>query len=358
MGEKHKKNNLKNIFILVLSMAILVLGILFAFRNSIMDAIVRWNDKGYDATYHEGNTEVAMENALVRATESSGGDPISDAAKSCEGTIFYGDIGYLIKGALKNTSAKVIYDNLPDTIALVHYGDQLERLGDSPRFRPLTGYGERHPLTVYLKLVAQGDVELLRLLPNRQGMLEVADPCDFDLQYGYYFDPDVDAERDTPIAIKKTLIAYLKTGEGAGLGFVNDRRNKEQVYRLALFSGRLQASKKRKSDLAVILTKQDDTGNTQERILVVGYDEESDEAKIMFNEAFYSSKLLIDIYGQPGDQPEVAGSLAKFITPATQLIEVKSNNGHAIYLYYDAEFDTMKREVFSEYVGTGEIEYK
>lgn len=351
MEETHKKNNGKNIVILILCLTILVLSSLFVFWRPVMDVLAHWNNSDYNKDYDSESSEVAMADAMTEAVESPGGYPIADAATGCDGAVFYGDTGYLVKGALLRAAAKAGYDNLPDTLALIHYGDQLEPVGKGNNilFKPLRAYDENHPLKTYLQLVAQEDVELLRLLPNRQRELEVVDVCDFHSRYGDYFDPDVSVERETPIAIKKALIAYLRTQEGAGFDLVKDRRNKEQVYRLSRFCGSGETAQKRKRDLAVILTKTNDEGRVQERMLVLGYDERTDEGKIIFNEAFYSGKLLIQVYGAATDLPEEARSLAKFVSPSRQLVGVKRSDGDTMYLYYDDEFDAMKRQVFPKY---------
>src|SRR5690606_28103967 len=104
-----------------------------------------------------------------------------------------------------------------------------------------------------------------------------------------------------------------------------------------------------KMELAVILTEQNAEGSTRERILIVGYNEGSGYGRILFNEPFYSSKLLINVYDNPADLSDTAWSLAKFITPGRQLIEVKDNHGETIYLYYDEEFDVMVRKAFPGY---------
>src|SRR5690606_39552485 len=112
---------------------ILIVSALVVFTHRFHDQIYTffWHNSSYSSAY-DGvmETAVAVEAAEETVDELAVDDgffyaePV-DAVSSCEETFFYGDTGYLVKGALYDTTARAAYDKLPDTIALLHYGDQL-----------------------------------------------------------------------------------------------------------------------------------------------------------------------------------------------------------------------------------------
>ena len=367
METPNKRNKWKNVIIVLMCSGILLVSALVVFTDEFKDGIHNffWYESLNTTAYNGvGQTEVALEAVEETVDELAVDDgffyadgEMADAVSSCEDIFFYGDTGYLVKGALYDATASAAYYKLPDTVALLHYGDQLGQatsvsetaVGTFIYGLPMQHYGENHPATLYRKLAEQKKVEFLKLLPNRRGKLEVADKCDFDYQYSKYFDPKISAQRNTPLPIKKALIDYFDSSEGDDYQFVADRRKEEQVYRLDNFTGINPFTQKPTRSLATVLTEKDSDGSFRERILVVGYDAGSEEGEILYNEAFYDTKLLINVYDRPISLPEEAWSLARFITPSKKLIQVKTDEGSSIYLYYDDDFDTMVRKVFSEY---------
>ncbi len=339
-----KKVDKKNVAIVLLSLIILGSAGYYLFGHEVERLVHRWqNPHMYDSE----------ETADQSAAEYYGHPEVADAVYSCERLYFYGDMGYMTKGSLLDQTAAAAYSRIPDTLLLIHYGEEIqqtEQKGVSfyetkARFSPVKIYPDNPPLTTYLRLAEQGKVEYLKLSPNKRGSLEVEDECDFRNEYANYFDPDVSWQRDTPLAIKEVLLEFFKSNEGSSFAFVNDRRNTAQVYRLASFTGLNQYTDQPKQELAVVLSEKNSTGNVRERIIVIGFDD-ANKGRILFNEVFYS-KILFTVYKDPYALPKEAVSLAAYAASAQQLIELKTNSDpYSSYLYYDKEFDTMIRKTF------------
>lgn len=342
-----KKMDKKNLAIVVLSLIIVGYAGFYMFGQDIENIYRRWQYP--DNNNNSYADEVAVAGEYYGHPEAA----VADAAYSCDGLYFYGDIGYMTKGALLDKSASAAYDRIPDTVQVIRYGEQIEQAeqkgvsfyNTNAHFHPIRTYGDNHPLTAYLRLAEQGKVEHLKILPNERGSLEVADECDFKDKYGNYFDAKDERMRQTPLAVKEALSEYFKSDEGSKFTFVNDRRNPAQVYQLATFTGLNQYSNQPNQELAVVLTEKSSTGSIRERMMVVGFDDKNLKGSILFNEIFYS-KILFTIHKAPSTLPAEAASLGKFVSPTTQLIEVKAKSEGSIYLYYDDEFDTMIRKTF------------
>ncbi|MBD1431639.1 hypothetical protein H8B06_02280 [Sphingobacterium sp. DN00404] len=352
----------KNLIIFTLCLVLLGGGLFYLYGYKIALLIDQWKYQQYQADQDQRNSDEA---ATGTDTYGHPEADIAHAAYSCDGLYFYGDIGYLTKGALLDQSVASAYRNLPDTIHIIRYGEQIHQYeptaGDfyerKARFSPIPfrenskllvsgKWSVNDELTVYLKMAEQGQVEFLRFLPNGQGRLEVEDECDFRSRYGNYFAPHIAWQRDTPLAIKEALVEYLKSGEGSNYTFVNDRRQIDETHHMGTFTGVNTHTGKSNQELAIVLTEKNSTGNHNERIVVVAYDQQHRKGYILYNEIFYNNKLLIKVYGSPNTLPEEAKSLAKFVHPTQQLIEVKIDSGASIYLYYVDEFDTMRRRMF------------
>lgn len=359
-----KKSNWKNIVIIVLCSAVTVVSTLFVLWGWSFDRIYEdihlWNNRDYDVGDVVSEATEAASEAVDEAAVDDGNfyeaDQVADAVRACNYIMYYGDTGYLMKGALLDATAKTNYDKLPDTLAVIHYGEKLEQAkqryvdfdSKDARFKLLKNSANNQALTAYQKLAELGKAEGLKLMPDRRNKFAVIGECDFDDQYGNYFNPENSAQRNTPLPIKKILVDYFKSDEGKDYQFVQDRRKTEQVYRLDHFTGIDSHTQKPTKSLVTILTHKNGDGSFRERILIVGYNENTQEGKILFNEAFYGNKLLINVYDSPANLPDEAWSLAKYMTPSKKLIEVKMDNGSNIYLYYDDDFDTMNRKTFSE----------
>ena len=360
---KMKNIDRKNIIIVALCLILFGGIFLYLYGYKIQLLIDDWKYQRYQAGQDQRNSdEVATGTDIYEHPEAD----IAHAAYSCDGLYFYGDTGYLTKGALLDQSVASLYQNLPDTLHIIRYGEQIHqydpKAGDfyerKSRFSPIP-FRENNKqlsagkwlgsneLTTYLKMAEKGQVEFLRFLPNGQGRLEVEDECDFRSRYGNYFDPSVSWQRDTPLAIKEALVEYLKSEEGSNYTFVNDRRQTDEIHHIGTFTGINTHTGKSNQELAIVLTEKNSTGNHKERIVVVAYDQQHRKGYLLYNEIFYNNKLLVKVHESPNTLPEEAKSLAKFVHPTQQLIEVKIDSGASIYLYYIDEFDTMRRRIFS-----------
>jgi len=342
-----KKVDKKNLVIVLLSLIIVGCAGYYLFGHEVGQFVHRWQNP------HMYDPEETVDQSASEAAYYGHPD-VADAAYSCESLYFYGDVGYMTKGSLRDQRAAAAYNRLPDTLLLIRYGEEIEQAEQKgvnfyetrARFSLIETYTDNPALTAYLRLAEEGKVEYLKLLPNKRGSLEVEDECDFRNKYADYFDPGVSWMRDTPLAVKEILSDYFRSNEGSSFTFVNDRRNTTQVYRLAGFTGLNRYTNQPKQELAVVLTEKNSTGNVTERMVVIGFDD-ADKGRILFNEVFYS-KILFTVYENPYALPKEAAPLTSYATPAQQLIEIKTNsNRHPIYLYYDKEFDTMIRKTFS-----------
>lgn len=348
-----KNWNKKNIVIVVLSLSVVGGVFLFLYGHQLEALFHRWQNS--DKIYYpeEAATELA---AAVETYGHPEADRAADAAYNCDGLYFYGDEGYLTKGALLDQSAAATYNSLPDTIFRMAYGEQLQQMNEKnaeyydkkARFAPVKRVEDNTVLTSYLRLAEQGKVEYLRCLPNSQGSLELEDQCDFRHKYGDYFDVDIAAQRAIPLAVKDVLSDYFQSDEGSKFTFVTDRRKIENVVLPGTFTGLNQYTGKPNKEVAVVLAQKDRTDSNRERLLVIGYDDKNHRGYILYNESFYSTKILIKKYSDPYKLPEEAVSLAKYVTPNNQLLEIKTDNDGRFYLYYEEEFDTMTKKSFGE----------
>lgn len=350
-----KSFNKKNILIIVLCL------IIFGFiLNSIFGGYISYT---FDTLYSkitqwiqpdEPKSEGAYAEEVVAMDDYYSNSEAVDVARDCSRLYFYGDTGYMVKGQLLDNSASSVYNNLPDTLGFIRYGDQIEQVEQKnvqyyhkkARFKLLKSFGNNHPIKAYLRLAEQGKVEFLQLMPNKRGSLEVMEYCDFDSKYGEYFDANILWQRDIPLEIKDVLSEFFKSDVGSEYSLAQDRRKSENVCRIGSYTGINQYTKLPNRELAVVLTEKNSTGEIRERILVVSYDDHNQKAKLLYNEMYYTSKIIIETYAAPNAIPEEASSLRKYVTPSTQLIEIKNNSGNSVYLYYDEEFDTMIRNVF------------
>ncbi|UIR57422.1 carboxylesterase family protein [Sphingobacterium sp. SRCM116780] len=160
-------------------------------------------------------------------------------------------------------------------------------------------------------------------------------------------DPQIAWQRDIPADIKNVLFAYLKSEDGSPYGFVNDRRPPKEIIRYGTFSGINEQDKTANNELAIILREKNAIGNDRERVLVICYDDRNYKYNILYNELFYN-KLLIKTYSTSDQLPSEASSLAEFVSPIHQLIQIKTNSQDTVYLYYDEEFDSMVRKTFHQ----------
>lgn len=343
--------NKKNVVIVLLSLMVIVFTMFFLFGYKIELLIQDWRYR-HERTY--SSEETADE--LATAVEYYGHPEVgaADAVYSCDGLYFYGDTGYLTRGDLLDQSAVSAYKSLPDTIYRIAYGTELQHMNEKnvkyynkkARFAPIKQAGDNQVVTTYLTLAQQGKVEYLVLLPNSQNSLELEDECDFRNKYGEYFDPDVKWQRDIPLAIKEVLADYFRSEEGSKYRFVDDRRALKHLACPGTFTGMNQYTNLPNKEIALILTENNADGNNRERILVIGYDDVNYRGYILYNEVFYNTKLLITTYKNSNQLPEEASSLAKYVDPEHQIIQVKTDDDARFYLYYEKEFDTMSRRHF------------
>ena len=135
METPNKRNKWKHIIIVLMCSGILLVSALVVFTDEFKDGIHNffwYNSLNTPAHNGGGQTAVAVEAAEETVDELAVDEgffyadgEMADAVSSCEDIFFYGDTGYLVKGALYDTTASAVYYKLPDTIALLRYGDQL-----------------------------------------------------------------------------------------------------------------------------------------------------------------------------------------------------------------------------------------
>lgn len=350
-----KKINKKDIVIVILSLIILLFTVIFLFWEKIENVINNWKN-----SRAEINSNLNLDYSYEFPVDTT-----ISIAQSCDGLTFYGDVGYLTKGALLHEDAKLTYHALPDTLAIIHYGDKLYQHYDKSvvfynkkaRFSPIGFYSLNQKLIKqpdpnshlgkYLLLTEQGKVEYLKLEPNKYNTIELEDECDFESKYKSYFNPDIKWQRDIPLAIKDILVDYFQTGIGQHYRFVADRRNEEQLVVYGTFSGNNHDDEGYNKEIALILTHRDEPN--REKIMVFGL---KNKPYILYNEVFFRSKLLMTTIKHENQLPPEALELSKYLSPKNQIIQIKNDDGSHKYLYYDKEFDSMSIKDYhkTEYV--------
>lgn len=340
----------KNILIIALCAIVLGFTFIFLYAEKLEIIFHNWQHPNFVSNFNEGD---AVSPPTIDNNDGNIHSAITDDDTS-EDLIFFGDNGYLVKGALLDSSSTNIYNNLPDTIAHISFGTGLKQLNknehrfyeEKAQFAPTEAIAGNRYLDIYLQLAQQEKVQYLHLLPNTQRQLEVEEKYLFTSKYGSYFDPKIAWHRNMPLIFKQELLNYFQTEEGSKFTLVDDRRKIEHILIYGAYTGINPSTKIRNNDLAIILSSKAANSSGQERILVIGYPTKNSSAYILYNEAFYNTKMIMKKHSNPHTLPEEALSLNEHLSTKHDLLEVKTDNNSRFYLYYEEEFDAMRKISF------------
>lgn len=276
--------------------------------------------------------------------------------------IFPADTGFLIKGKLLDLTYSEIYNQLPDTITQVLFGDTLysasnqgnptSSLDSEKRYstkkindhnKLLEKVDKKNILGQYLNLADQGKVEYLELLnfSYKSSTNKMINPYTYKKDIQKYFNSKIKWQKETPMAIKEVLMNYFNSEEGQQYDFVNDKRHYKKVFQLGTYTGNNWYNSRPKKELAIVLSPKSYTN--KERLLVITYNNNSRKKSIIYNRVFHE-KIILNTYSSPIELPVALDFFKDIISETQQLIEIKTQSGDHICLYYDAKFDQMQEK--------------
>lgn len=288
---------------------------------------------------------------------------------------FTGNEAYLLKGKLLDEKFRSDYDQLPDTLAVLEFGDKLycttcayrNNGGEvavavnstvttsGPENKTYSLYDSREAGSIgsvdktanqkwektyaFLKLAESGKAVFPAVKIKESGSSStMLDYESFEDKYGNTF---IDSyTRSIPTQIKDKILEFFASDEGKNYGFITtDQRVHSQLVRTGDFTG------VNKGEIACVLgSKNDGAGSHIEKLMVFAINSQG-EAYLLYSEDFRDKVLLETVYADPEerwDDKVYMDSDEKLKAPF-EPIRIKIQNQPDIVLVYDEKFDKMNR---------------
>ena len=290
---------------------------------------------------------------------------------------FSGDDGVLLKGKLLDPCFKSAYENLPDTLVHLEFGDALycascaliarnpeiavavqTVAADEPAhtysyFPEKTGLHKIdsvskttdprfYNLLRYLKLAEAGKAGFpgFTLPVQSSGQGAMMDAGAFNSKYSSRFTPFYLAR--IPYPVKELLLDFFSSEEGKDFEFITaDQRDHAALVRLGSFTG-----KDKEELVCVVGTKENAQSNHKEKILVFAINAQ-DNVYMLYKEDFYDKVLLETVYPDPEDRWDatVYQDTEEKKSLSFDGIRIKLPGQPDIVLAYNPTFDKMNRYV-------------
>lgn len=315
----------------------------------------------YDLT-HESDRDRSA--ALAETT----GDAVAHAvAASKTVAIFTGDTGHITKGKLLDASYKKEYDQLPEKLYALGFGETIycvtckDDKGDkSDKGEKQRGYSvietnspqdlEKYQPRVgqenwkaYLKLAMKGAVEYPTLLPALLNDNYLVSAEDFSRKYGHDFDAFY--LKELPYGVKEKLIDFYASDEGTAYRFMNSGNLKySSLLREGDFSG------EDKKEIAILLKDTREGLNDAYLLLVLLRKNDTSlhpEYYIAFNEVFPGKVIIETVYKDPEERWD-----HKVFLNTEEKVETRYNSLRILrpeqrdtVLVYDEKFDRMRKYI-------------
>lgn len=303
--------------------------------------------------------------ALADATGNTTGDATAKAvAESKTVAIFTGDTGHITKGKLLDTSYKKEYDQLPEKLYALSFGETIycvtckddkgekgekqrgysvietNTLQDLEKYQPKVG---QENWKAYLKLAIKGAVEYPTLLPALLNDNYLVSVEDFSRKYGSDFDAFY--LKELPYGVKEKLLDFYSSDEGTGYRFMNSGNLKySSLLREGDFSG------PDKKEIAILL--KDTREGLNDAYLLLVFLRKNDislhpEYYIAFNEVFLGKVILETVYKDPEERWD-----HKVFMNTEEKVETRYNSLRILrpeqrdtVLIYDEKFDRMRKYI-------------
>lgn len=286
--------------------------------------------------------------------------PVETASNAREIASYCGDEGYILKGALLDEDHRQAYDQLPDYLARLSFGEQLYLVATTENSdrtyslfsKPVTAReidadgvlsNKNWELLVrFLRLAEAGKAnfpKVVSLRPSSDAMMSLEA---FNEKYGQYFSsPFAD---EIPYPMKNKLLEFFKSDDGKDFTFIsNDQRVHSELIRYGDFTGR------ERRDVALVLERKNEfDGGTNEKLLVLSYDL-AGAVYVLYQENFYDKILIETVYHDPEERWDdriYMNTEEKHKAPY-EAIRVKIPGSKEVALVYNKEFDKMDRYIQS-----------
>ncbi|WP_457279315.1 hypothetical protein [Polaromonas sp. P5_D5] len=311
----------------------------------------------YDFT-HESDRYAA----LADTTGNTTGDTAAKAvAESKTLAIFTGDTGHITKGKLLDASYKKEYDQLPEKLYALSFGETIycatckdgkgeKQRGysvieantpqDLEKYQPKVG---QENWKAYLKLAMKGAVEYPTLLPALLNDNYLISAEGFSRKYGSDFDAFY--LKELPYGVKEKLLDFYSSDEGAAYRFVNSGNLKySSLLREGDFSGQ------DKKEIAILLKDTREGLNDAYLLLVLLRKNDPSlhpEYYIAFNEVFPGKVIIETVYKDPEERWD-----HKIFMNTEEKVETRYNSLRILrpeqrdtVLVYDEKFDRMRKYI-------------
>ncbi|WP_431097725.1 hypothetical protein [Polaromonas aquatica] len=332
------------------ALALIVLALAFFFAR---------NDFEYFKYYvYDFTPETERYAALADTT----GDTVAKAvAESKALAIFTGDTGHITKGKLLDASYKKEYDQLPEKLYALSFGETIycvtckdgkseKQHGysvietntpqDLEKYQPRVG---QENWKAYLKLAIKGAVEYPTLLPTLLNDNYLVSAEDFGRKYGSDFDAFY--LKELPYGVKEKLLDFYSSDAGTGYRFLNSGNLKySSLLREGDFSGQ------DKKEIAILL--KDTREELDDSYLLLVFLRKNDpslhpEYYIAFNEVFHGKVIIETVYKDPEERWD-----HKVFMNTEEKVETRYNSLRILrpeqrdtVLIYDEKFDRMKKYI-------------
>lgn len=330
------------------ALALLVFALLFLLAK---------NDFQYFKYYVYDFTHESDRFAALVSTQ--GDTEASAVAESKTIAIFTGDTGHITKGKLLNASYKKEYDQLPEKLYALHFGETIycvtctddkgkkqpgysvietNTLQDLEKYRPAVG---QENWIAYLKLAMKGAVEYPALLPTILNENYLMSAENFSRKYGHSFDAFY--LKELPYGVKEKLLQFYSSDEGANYRFLKSGNLKySSLLREGNFSGQ------DKKEIAILLKNtREELNDTYILLVFLRKNDPSlhPEYYIAFNEVFQGKVILETVYPDPEERWD-----HKVFMNTEEKVETKYDSLRILQpeqkdnvLVYDEKFDGMRK---------------
>lgn len=315
----------------------------------------------YDFT-HEGDRYAALADTTGNTTGKTTGDAAAKAVTVSKTlAIFTGDTGHITKGKLLDASYKKEYDQLPEKLYALSFGETIycvtckDGKGEKQRGYSLietntpqdlekyqTKVGQEN-WKAYLKLAMKGAVEYPTLMPALLNDNYLVSAEDFGRKYGNDFDAFY--LKELPYGVKEKLLDFYSSDEGAAYRFVNSGNLKySSLLREGDFSGQ------DKKEIAILL--KDTREGLNDAYLLLVFLRKNDpslhpEYYIAFNEVFPGKVIIETVYKDPEERWD-----HKIFMNTEEKVETRYNSLRILrpeqrdnVLVYDEKFDRMRKYI-------------
>lgn len=275
-------------------------------------------------------------------------EPTNNYSKR-EINVFEKDKGYLVKGKLLDVTFKEQYDKIPDTLAIIEFGDKLyssqndiQEIVSKPCFSlypvkkttaKVIAISEDYKfdnLKKILKLCDSGKVEYPT--ESSGGFINQEQ---YDEKYGSEFPSYY--QKSIPYEIKQVLVKYFKDNNNSNYTLTkSDQRDIRTLFQSGFFT-----QKKRREYGIILRSKDTNEPNSPEKLLVIAYNNQQ-EAYLLFSKTFYN-KIVIETLARENESDilSIYMNSEDYEESEFEVLIVTSKNKPDIALVYDQKFDEM-----------------